>query len=59
MRDKDGFEIRCKHTDWKIIDKQENKDYVCTKYGSRMNGYHICYCDEHCQSYEPIKEEEE
>ena len=57
MKDKDGFDIRCKHTDWKIIDKRDNKDYVCSLYGNRWDGYHICFCDEHCKSYEPIKEE--
>ena len=51
MKDKDGFLIRCVHSDWKIIDDHDNHDYVCTKYNTA--GYHVCYCDEYCKDYEP------
>ena len=58
MRDKDGFEIRCIHSDWKIIDNNDNHDYVCCRDSSWITGYHYCYCDEHCKYYKPdIKEE--
>lgn len=56
MKDKDGFDIRCANSDWKIINNREDKDYVCTIYGCRMTGYHLCYCDDHCKDYKPIKE---
>ena len=56
MKDKDGFDIRCKFSDWEIIDDRDNHDYVCKKYFSV--GQHLCYCDEHCRDYIPdIKEE--
>ena len=58
MRDKDGFEIRCIHSDWKIIDNNDNHDYVCLREKGWLTGYHLCYCDEHCKFYLPdIKDE--
>jgi len=59
MKDKDGFVIRCKHSDWKIIDDAENQDYVCTHFDTNIISYHACYADEYCRFYEPIKGEEE
>lgn len=56
MRDKDGFEIRCEYSDWKIVDQRDNHDYVCTKYYA--GGLHYCYCDEHCKDYVPVKKEQ-
>ena len=49
-------EVRCIHSDWKIIDEREHQDYVCVRDGCWVTGYHLCYCDEHCRHYEPIKE---
>lgn len=58
MKDKDGFYIRCKHSDWQIIDDRDNKDFVCGKFGCRITGYHLCFADEHCLHYVPdIKED--
>jgi len=54
MKDKDGFDIRCIDSEWKIVDSRDNKDYVCTRYGNKMLGYHICYCDENCKDYRPV-----
>lgn len=59
MKDKDGYEIRCIHSDWKIIDKRDNKDYVCTKYSCYRTGWHICHCDDLCKDYKPITNESE
>ena len=53
MRDKNGLLIRCKHSDWKIIDDAENHDYVCTHFGDKIISYHACYADEYCRFYEP------
>ena len=53
MRDEEGFLIPCKHTDWKIVDDQENHDYVCMYFGNGTTGYHMCYGDENCRYYEP------
>lgn len=59
MRDKDGFLIQCKHCEWKIIDNQENQDYVCGIFGKQMIGYHVCFADEYCNRYEPdIREDD-
>lgn len=55
MKDADGFNIRCIHSDWKIIDERDNHDFVCLRYF--MGGTHYCYADEHCKDYKPdIKE---
>ena len=51
MRDKDGVVIRCKHSDWRMIDDSENQDYVCVRF--KTTGYHECYGDELCRFYEP------
>lgn len=53
MRDKDGFLIRCKNCEWKIVNNREDQDYVCQKFGSSMISYHVCAGDEHCRYYEP------
>ena len=53
MKDKDGFVIRCKFSDWKIIDERDNKDYVCTKFPTFNYGAHQCYADELCRYYVP------
>ena len=57
MKDKDGFEIRCEYAKWKIIDAQDNHDYVCTRFES--TGYHFCFCDDHCREYKPHLKETE
>ena len=51
MRDKDGFLIKCKYTDWQIIDERDNKDFVCLN--SCMSLNHLCHADERCKYYEP------
>lgn len=56
MRDKEGLEIRCKYSDWKVVDQRDNRDFVCTKYCA--GGTHLCYCDEYCRDYVPAKMEE-
>lgn len=53
MKDKNGFLIRCKHCEWKIINDKEEQDFVCQKFGSSVIDYHICFADEHCRYYEP------
>lgn len=53
MKDKDGFTIKCKNSDWKIIDEQDNHDYVCLRFGCAVMKYHVCYADEYCRYYEP------
>ncbi len=52
MKDKDGFQIRCIHSEWKIIDQNDNKDFVCTKYNTC--GYHECYGNDYCRDYKPV-----
>lgn len=57
MRDKDGFIIKCKHSDWQIIDDDWNHEDVCLMYGNGLYRY-ICYADEHCEHYVPdVKED--
>ena len=56
MKDKDGFQVRCIFSDWKIIDPRDNKDFVCTKYVT--TGYHLCYGDDYCKDYKPVKYDE-
>ena len=51
MRDKEGFLIPCKYTEWKIIDKRDNKDFVCMN--EHLTLEHFCYGDENCRYYEP------
>ena len=53
MRDKDGFLIRCKHSEWRIIDNRDNKDYVCLKFPTYNYSSHQCYADENCRYYVP------
>ena len=55
MRDKDGFIIRCKYTEWKIVDNFDNEDDVCTHPEMFTPGYTMrgCYGDERCKYYEP------
>ena len=53
MKDKDGFTIKCKKSDWKIIDERDNHDFVCTHFGGGITVCHICYADEYCRLYEP------
>lgn len=57
MRDKDGFLIRCKYSDWQIIDARDNKDFVCLKFPTYNYKAHQCHADENCRYYVPdIKE---
>ena len=56
MRDKDGFLVRCKYSEWKIIDARDNKDFVCLKFPTFNYSTHLCHADENCRYYEPIKE---
>lgn len=51
MKDADGFNIRCVHSDWQIIDERDNHDFVCLKYF--LGGKHYCYADDHCKDYKP------
>ena len=51
MKDADGFDIKCIHSDWMIYDDRDNKDFICRKYFT--GGYHHCFCDEHCLDYKP------
>lgn len=53
MKDKDGFTIRCKHSEWRIINDQEDQDFVCDRFGTDALGYHMCFGDEFCRYYEP------
>ena len=53
MRDKEGFLIPCKYTEWKIIDTQDNKDFVCTKFPTYNYSAHLCHADEMCRYYVP------
>jgi hypothetical protein len=55
MRDEKGFLIRCEYSDWKIIDARDNKDYVCLYFPTYNYSAHICYADEQCKYYKPIK----
>jgi len=49
MRDKDGFLIKCKHSNWEIYNERDDEDDIChTIYGIRH-----CYADEKCKYYEP------
>lgn len=58
MRDKDGFIIKCKYSDWEIVDAQDNHDDVCKFYP--FIGTLRCYADERCAHYKPdIKDEED
>ena len=50
MKDKDGFTIKCIHTEWQIYDSFDNKDFMCQQYP------HLhCYGDDSCEYYK-IKE---
>lgn len=53
MRDKDGFIIPCKNSDWRIFDYLGNKSYICMLIGDKGSGYHECFGDENCRYYEP------
>ena len=53
MKDKDGFTILCKNCEWRIINNREDHDYVCTRFGDKMIGYHLCFGDDNCRYYEP------
>lgn len=53
MKDKDGFTIKCEHTEWQIFDERDNKDYICQKYPRRI----FCYGDDNCPYYKPIRKE--
>ena len=54
MKDKDGFTIRCKYTQWEIYDSRDNKDFMCEGNYPKVH----CYGDESCAYYVPdIKEE--
>lgn len=56
MRDKDGFLVRCKYSEWQIIDARDNKDFICLKFPTFNYSAHLCHADENCRYYEPIKE---
>ena len=51
MKDKDGFTVKCVHSDWKIIDDRDNHDFICLRL--IMSGNHYCYGDELCRYYVP------
>ena len=53
MKDKNGFTIKCIHSDWKVIDMRDNKDYVCQKFPTLNFKAHECYADEYCRFYKP------
>lgn len=58
MRDADGFIIRCKHSNWQIVDADDNYDDVCLFYPYYHNLR--CYGDERCAHYVPdVKKQEE
>ncbi len=56
MRDKDGFIIKCKYSEWEIVDAHDNHDDVC----KRFPFYHNlrCYADERCAHYVPETQEQ-
>ena len=58
MRDDKGFLIRCKYSEWQIIDARDNKDYVCLKFPTFNCSAHQCYGDELCKYYEPVQKGE-
>ncbi len=51
MRDAEGFIIKCKHSEWRIINEVWDHDDVCTFYPNYSNLF--CYADERCAHYEP------
>ena len=51
------FAARCKYAEWRVVDDHDDKDFVCTRFTS--TGYHVCFCDNHCKEYEPVKIKEE
>lgn len=55
MKDKDGFTIKCKWTDWQICDDRDNKDFVCCGPFPRIH----CHGDDGCQYYEPDRKEDD
>ncbi len=56
MRDANGFLIKCKYSEWMIVDAQDNFDDVCLYYPYYHNLK--CYADERCAHYIPdIKED--
>lgn len=57
MKDKDGFVIRCIHSQWREINDRGDDECVCLKY--QRVGYHVCYADEYCRDYEPLEKESE
>lgn len=59
MKDKDGFTIQCINSDWQIVDNRDNKDFVCLMFGDKISGRHLCYGDEHCKYYCPVKQVKE
>ena len=44
----DGFCIRCRWSEWQVIDDLWNHEFVCT-YGCG----HYCFADEQCKHYWP------
>lgn len=55
MKDEQGFDIRCEHSDWMIVDNRDNKDFVCRRFPTYNYGAHRCYCDENCKDYVPVR----
>lgn len=49
MKDKNGFTIRCKYTEWKVINEDWDHDFVC----GRCIGTLKCYANEGCKYYVP------
>lgn len=49
MRDKDGFLIKCKYSEWRIFDERDNFDDICGIWGGKTH----CYADDKCIYYEP------
>ena len=52
MKDQYGFDIQCEHSDLRIVNENDEEEFVCTK-GMFACRQKICYCNDKCSEYEP------
>ena len=55
MKDQYGFDIQCEHSDLRVINENDDEEFVCTD-GHFAGVPRQCYCNEKCSRYEPKNE---
>ena len=55
MKDQYGFDIQCEHSDLRVINENDDEEFVCTD-GHFAGVPRQCYCNEKCRRYEPHNE---